>query len=733
MYKAFILLTFLIISNVFSQVLPEHGIRFRSLLKEVVAHSDPLEASTLNAFEKVKIYELFYKHPSLFTKYLDGKDIDALYNNKEIEKILQKVVGDKSLLHFLDKASSERAKTINKLVHANKDIFEIIEDEASFKKLLKHAGLSEVAEEVMGNKKAMGKMRLNLLKYAWHSGTSYNDLSDNKELTKVTNKLFDKMNADMKKLDFSKSKTIGFLKDANFNIKNPDMKKLAETLVYNYFNQDMPLSTKRNILTGVLDLPPAEHADRLKATVLINTDIEFQKSIQFFSGKSESPVLKTIGRELKSELKYLKDDEVIYILKKLLPKELFAQLSDFKQVAAATTGVGVLAKYKNQPIFIKILRPGIEFNLEKDFNRILKLVKGDNASTGLVMSITEGIREELQLSYEAMNYEIGEYLYSKRGIAIPKVIRDFPVNDSFLALSVAEGGPVSKINLKKISNSELIILGDEYLKAYDVWFSSSMDFVNSFNSVEKEKDIRAIAKIIKRYDLFDNVDHAFIEAYTRMFHGDLHGGNIFFSPNGETFKLTWLDWGNAHKLTLAQERGQIKLLLAATSRSPSGMLEAMQDIVGFNESVKKKLSSKFIKTMKQAILADLPPMEILNRMMNITLEAGVELPASILNWARGKDFLVDKMKEINLELKVRNVLKKGKLVQINHDKVPLTSIGRYLKKSFAKQLFSSSARKLAPLPISVLGRFIVDKANFLFRRYCSASLRSPTKTTKKWH
>ena len=150
-------------------------------------------------------------------------------------------------------------------------------------------------------------------------------------------------------MDISKSSSIENIKNADFNIPNKDMKELAEVLASKYFDKDMPYTTKRRILEAVLALKPADHFDQLEKTVLKNTDILFQKSLQFFTTKSNNPTLKRIGMALKSDLAFLEQRDIDFILKEMYG-EAASELTNLKQVAAATTGVGILVEYNGKKV-----------------------------------------------------------------------------------------------------------------------------------------------------------------------------------------------------------------------------------------------------------------------------------------------------------------------------------------------------------------------------------------------
>jgi ubiquinone biosynthesis protein len=60
-----------------------------------------------------------------------------------------------------------------------------------------------------------------------------------------------------------------------------------------------------------------------------------------------------------------------------------------------------------------------------------------------------------------------------------------------------------------------------------------------------------------------------------IFHGDLHGGNLFVQPDGRT---ALLDFGITGRLSSARRLAFIRLLIAATMNDPKGQLAALRDL-----------------------------------------------------------------------------------------------------------------------------------------------------------
>lgn len=108
-------------------------------------------------------------------------------------------------------------------------------------------------------------------------------------------------------------------------------------------------------------------------------------------------------------------------------REAASELTNLRQVAAATTGVGILSEHNGKKVFIKIQRPGLIESTSRDSERILQLVSGKVEAENIVKSFSKGVFEELDLRMEAFNYEVAKIIYQdpSKGMCIPDIIKDF--------------------------------------------------------------------------------------------------------------------------------------------------------------------------------------------------------------------------------------------------------------------------------------------------------------------
>jgi len=125
-----------------------------------------------------------------------------------------------------------------------------------------------------------------------------------------------------------------------------------------------------------------------------------------------------------------------------------------------------------------------------------------------------------------------------------------------------------------------------------------------------------------------------------IFHGDLHGGNLFVQPDGRT---ALLDYGIVGRLTEPRRKAFLKLLVSATSNDVTGQIEAIRDLGALPPD-----------TDIQAVIVDLgldrPPIDPttlsreemvdeLNNLIRALLAYGAQMPRELLLFAKNMVFV----------------------------------------------------------------------------------------------
>lgn len=94
----------------------------------------------------------------------------------------------------------------------------------------------------------------------------------------------------------------------------------------------------------------------------------------------------------------------------------------------------------------------------------------------------------------------------------------------------------------------------------------------NFDDVSGMKDAGVDTEEVVRTAMVALMEGAMIYG---VFHGDLHGGNLFVLPDGRT---ALLDFGIVGRLTQARRLAFLRLMISATTNDPAGQMAAMRDL-----------------------------------------------------------------------------------------------------------------------------------------------------------
>ena len=226
-----------------------------------------------------------------------------------------------------------------------------------------------------------------------------------------------------------------------------------------------------------------------------------------------------VGIEIATELSELQDklmprltkSSVRYIIKKELGRDIEDLFKDFSENPIAAASIAEVFRAEDffgQKVAVKILKPGIKEEFEKDlrlFLWIAKIIDSRFASfkrlklVEVVESFAKGVSIEMDLTLEAAAAsELREHHKDDTGVYIPKIFWD-KVSRKILTIEWIPGIPINRV-------SEIRKRG-----------------------IDVEKVIH-------------NFTHLFLnEAYRDgFFHADLHPGNVLVQDNGD---IALIDFG----------------------------------------------------------------------------------------------------------------------------------------------------------------------------------------------
>ncbi|MBS1962472.1 MAG: hypothetical protein JST04_09665 [Bdellovibrionales bacterium] len=492
--------------------------------------------------------------------------------------------------------------------------------------------------------------------------------------------------------------TVKRLLSTKMNIPNEAMRRVGLTLFESYFDQTFPLLWKKNIFIEVLRTPVERQASEIFGIVVRNSGVVFQKALQFLADRTDSVEFKKIANMTKSGLKKLAPEDFKQLLGEVgLPADLYERVADAKQVAAATTGLGAIAKSERGPLFVKMLRPSLGPDLALDERRILAAVK-DPAARQVIEAVVRGIKEEVKLRIEAFRFEVARVLFEgNSNIKIPRIHYVAEKNGvSVMIMDVAEGSDLSTIDLAKLKDSELEALADGYRKSFSKWIEGAFGFYTMKDEKRMKDLFPKLREIANRYQMGMSDDD--VKGLFYLFHGDLHGGNVFF--DFATRNVTWIDWGNAHRLDVAQIRGQLRAFMGTIVGEPKYFVEGVTAMFPMDAELERKIGEKVLQKFADAAFRARSPASQFAQLNTLLLQNGVELPEAVVNLGRGQGMLTNQFDAVRAEMIRRGFAEKD--LPVPSTQLLVEEMKTYLKRNLPEQIVSRAARDSGVIPLKTV-------------------------------
>jgi predicted unusual protein kinase regulating ubiquinone biosynthesis (AarF/ABC1/UbiB family) len=229
------------------------------------------------------------------------------------------------------------------------------------------------------------------------------------------------------------------------------------------------------------------------------------------------------------------------------------------------------------------------------------------------------ILTETDFRREAEFLKQGEiYIDKAKGITIARLHKSFKPTEEVLVIEKAKGQPMSELQSESLQS--LYMKGDALVKLADLWFRKAV------------------------YE-------------TGFFHGDLHGGNLFFKADVDSrvgYLLTVIDFGNAHTLSLDQQRGFVKLGVSSLLGTEYAAAHAVREMLQLNENETPKIESLVNSSFEKATSV--------SERLTITIieleQSGYKLPEAFVSFARARLFIDEALFKINEEIKNKGGKKK---------------------------------------------------------------------------
>ncbi len=260
-------------------------------------------------------------------------------------------------------------------------------------------------------------------------------------------------------------------------------------------------------------------------------------------------------KELVAECKKCRDqvpavdfDQVRAVVERELGQPLESVFKSFDRTPLAAASIAQVhgaVLHTGQEVVIKVQRPGIDALVRKDLRVLAWIapflvgripVAALANPPALVELFAETIVEELDFRLEAANMLDVAEVFAKldqRGFVIPR--------------------PHPEHVTKRI-------LVMERLTGFN------------FNDVAGMKEAGVDTQAVIRTGMIGFLEGAFLHG---VFHGDLHGGNLFVMPDGRT---ALMDFGITGRLTSEERTAFLKMMMTATMNDVHGQVEALRDL-----------------------------------------------------------------------------------------------------------------------------------------------------------
>lgn len=303
--------------------------------------------------------------------------------------------------------------------------------------------------------------------------------------------------------------------------------------------------------------------------------------------------------------------------------EIFRSFDPEPLAAASIAQVHTAVLRSGEPVVVKVQRPGIDHLIRQDL-RVLawlapKLVGRIPVSAlanppALVELFAETIIEELDFRVEAANMlDVAEVLVAlgQTGFVIPRPHPEF-VTEKVLVMQRLDG----------------------------------FRFDDGAGMTDAGIDTEAVI----RTGMLGFLEGALLHG---IFHGDLHGGNLFVQPDGRT---ALLDFGITGRLTQPERLAFLRLMMTGTMNDMTGQIAALRDLGALPPDTD-------IDAVVRDLGLDRPPMDPtamapeeliaeLQRVMKALLGYGARLPKPLMLYVKNMIFLDGAISSIapNLDL-----------------------------------------------------------------------------------
>jgi predicted unusual protein kinase regulating ubiquinone biosynthesis (AarF/ABC1/UbiB family) len=353
---------------------------------------------------------------------------------------------------------------------------------------------------------------------------------------------------------------------------------------------------------------PAEvHARRARKLVetIIGLGPTFVKMAQVFAARADlipEPYLSELGK-LVDQVPPMPFSNVARTIRESYGKDVDEVFENFERVPVAAASLGQVhrARYKNEIVAVKVLRPHVERRVAADLRAAQKIMRvveryvhhPEVARIRSVLSEFEvRIYEELDFRLEAeYAAEIGKNFEGNTRVRVPKVVHELS-RQRVLVLEFLEGTRIDRLDRAHVDVAHVV------------------------------------ATLVELYIQMMLVDG--------LFHADPHPGNLMLAPDG---RIVLVDFGMTVRVPLETRRALMHTSLAAVRRNPDGVADGFRELGMIPDDVdpamvrwlvEKLLATAYARTTAQERIDTL----MADRVLKTLFDFPVLLPQHLVYFAR---------------------------------------------------------------------------------------------------
>lgn len=354
----------------------------------------------------------------------------------------------------------------------------------------------------------------------------------------------------------------------------------------------------------------ADHERRAArlVTTLARLGPTFVKMAQIFAGRTDvlAPVYAHALTALTDQVPSIpvEDVERIILQEYGTPADELFERFDRTPLAAASLGQVHRARYENEEVVVKVLRPGVEALVAEDVRaarRILDVVQrwGPNphviGTRVIIEEFSVRVAEEMDFRMEAAHaVAIGSNFAGSRGVWIPRVITPM-IRQRALVLEYCAGRRIDRL---------------------EEWVAEGR--------VEPQRLVRSVMELYARMMLVHG-----------LFHADPHPGNMHVAADG---RIILLDFGMVVRVPVELRRELVAAIFAAIRRDADALTDSFHRLglvaIGADPTVIRSLAATLLALADRQTTTRERVELLANQVIGELYDWPIVLPSQLVYFAR---------------------------------------------------------------------------------------------------